>query len=683
MTSTPDTSRNIFDEDKRYFGSALQQGVPVFDWDVNETTDELKWFIMTNWRAFLGENLENGFRFQDSDGNKGFEIIGDGTSNNFDINPAANVGAAIVKGRLVYFEGQFAYNQNSNTPVNYIIKGKITGIVENTAGADYTLADTEKVLTANHDLDGATLRFTSGTLSGNEYVIDSRLSATTFQVLDDLSSAAVADSYVIKPRALSTPPGPGTQTDTIYLVTWFEDISSNEDSTLIDLTPVDTDLHVEPSHRKQLRWAVIANWTGSDGTDILEDFFALELATIERPSAQANVNAGDVTNSDTFVYTQEYLTKLSNQIEGVTLTAFDWKELLNNAITYDFTVSGLTYNRSFDTGAGKWHTSHYLEPTSKNIVSKASGTTANATSGNSWFSMDIAANGLSVSDNQNTSGEIDDNEIVYLAINDDTSNIINAFPMGNIPVKQGFDWICFRNATDYDLYVMPGQLEFNGQLLQMPTEVSLDAEDSANLLTSGSFSSANDWVYVYVVQTVVNGKRLTVKLDLVEPLWDGRHPSPPTGQQAFCIGFIRYTSSNEPHYDTSCRNNKITFGSPTSSGNTYFQIVAIGTAASTDALDVPVGAANIDLEIFAENITATALAVDLRNRLGSTTTWEKTNVLTTTSGYERTSQIAPCNWGELQAVTDATAWSAGNIDFHLRSIDFQYNYMPKPSLWFV
>lgn len=675
MAADPNISRNIFNSDKRYFGVRLQQGVPIFDWDINESYDEIVWFMQAYWHTFCGSSGQ-GVRFNGSNGAKGFTLAPIGLSNDILI----VYGSALVQGRLVYNVQNFEYDEDSNTPTNYIVTGTVSSILETTPQGDYTITDSEQSFTANHDLSGAIIRFTSGVESGNEFEISTSPSSTDLQILDDLSSVVVTDTFVIKPRRLVTPPGPSDQTDTFKLVTWFENISSVQDADLIDLTPADVTLHVEPSQRRQLRWCVYANWTGTDGTDTTNDFFSLDLGSVTRPQGQAVVD--NLTDVENYAHIATYFTRTLDGHKSIFEEEFDWETSKSSSVSYDFATTSNTLPRTININEGKYITSYFsLNINNPAVVTKESETFVNSTTGASWKMLDVS--GANVSDTQGAVGPALD-DLIYLSIEDDGSNIINAFPMGEIPEKQGFDWILQKASGN--LTVMPGQLRVLGKILQLPRELTRDVTNINNYITSTSFLGTDDWGYVYLIFDPTTSRSLDVKFDLIEPLYNGSHPNITSGVHGFCIGFFRLGPLGTVDYDTACRNNKV-FLAQTGISN-FVSVANQPSSGVLEALiDMPVGASTTTLNINAVNIIATKVTLDIINKHNITTTFDYEEVINISGASSATSESrtieVPCNFGDLKGSIDYAAWTNGSLDFQVTNISYQYNYMPKPNLWSI
>lgn len=682
MSANPNISRDIFNKAKRYFGVRLQQGTPVFDWDINESYDEISWFIQAYWNSFCGGAFDEGVRFKASNGAKKFTISPIGSSNNFLIEG----GTAIVSGRLILEEqGSFDYDEASNTPVNYIVTGKVSSIVETTPSGDYTITDNEQAFTANHDLTGAIVRFTSGVESGNEFEVASSPSSTDIQILDDISSVVATDTFVIKPRRITTPASPSGQTDTFKLVTWFESISSEQDPDLIDLTPVDANLHVEPSHRRQLRWCVYSNWTGTDGTDTINDFISLDMGSVTRPQSQATISNSDFTDVDNYVHVSSYISSTLDRHQSIFEEEFDWETSKSSSVSYDFATTSNTLPRTISINEGKYVTSYFSSNNdSPNIVTKESETFVNSTAGASWKMLDI--NGGSVTDSQTvpTGGDIALDDLVYLAIEDDGVNIINAFPMGEIPQKQGYDWLLDKNSGN--LVVMPGQLRILGKILQTPTDYTVNATDINNYITTTAFTGIDTWVYVYLVFEASTNRSATVKFDLIEPLYNGSHPNITAGVHGFCIGFFRLNSSNAVEYGAICRDNKVYFAQNV--GSIYTSVTSQGGASGLQDLfvEVPVGASSVTMEISAVDVTVNSLTFAVVNEYNSNIIFNNERVIdlgnVTTESVSKTVD-SPCNFGLLKGKVQYNTFSAGDVIVKLLAISYQYNYMPKPNLWSI
>jgi hypothetical protein len=88
----------------------------------------------------------------------------------------------------------------------------------------------------------------SGVESGNYFTITA-YTATTLTLSGGIGSIAVTDTFKVLPPALTTPSG--ARTDSVYLMAWWEDIASEEDSNIEH-----PGLGVETCHRSQRRWCV-------------------------------------------------------------------------------------------------------------------------------------------------------------------------------------------------------------------------------------------------------------------------------------------------------------------------------------------------------------------------------------------------------------------------------------------
>jgi len=238
--NTPNVSRNTFDVTKEYQRVSIQQGVPVMDADLNELQDNLRIWIQLLSEYFIGTfRVGTGF---------GFGSAAVPTNQNFNI----GAGWAMVEGAMIS-------TTKADPPAdveyiddeNYIVEGTVTGI----DGATNKITDVQQkfqafmdlVATANHG--ACYVLMTSGAESGNTFDITGYTS-TTLTLGAGIGAIGVGDTFIVKPPVL-TVPGAFPQTDTGYIMAWWEDIAEEEDSAITD--PFSG---IETAHRSKLRWTV-------------------------------------------------------------------------------------------------------------------------------------------------------------------------------------------------------------------------------------------------------------------------------------------------------------------------------------------------------------------------------------------------------------------------------------------
>lgn len=298
MANQARTSSNRFDAAKRYFGRIYQYGKYLYDWDVNEHSEEVRYWLMAAQRALLGGINSGSSRLIGQSGryHTCLQSLTDTTNNVSILN-----GRSIVTGRLVETEDIIELNDFNQ---NYVVTGEITSKSTVTSGVSYRLVDSEKKFTPEYKLSTCRIRFLSGDLAGNEYPI-TNLDAQTFTVSGDLTLLQLGDSYVIYPKALETPTEDDT-VDTIYLVTWWEDISPQEDnnienkdtqntySNLVNNALWDKPTNDAPSHRKQLRFCFWPNYGATTNTSMMDGFSSVRISTITRDTGVSVITSAQI-----------------------------------------------------------------------------------------------------------------------------------------------------------------------------------------------------------------------------------------------------------------------------------------------------------------------------------------------------------------------------------------------------
>lgn len=535
MANTPDSTRDIFNADKRYLGGKYQPKRQLYDWDVNETNDEMRWFLIKTADALAG-------------GSGRIE-----TAAGFSLQPVANDtdeiqisgGYAFIHGRLVKVDTSFSYD---DSVVNYIVSGEISTITEISAGVTYTVTDAEKLLNSNYSLAGC--RFIH-IPSGTTFDITG-LSGQQVEVSGDLSLVSPGDAYRVAPPALSA----GGGTESFKLVSWFEDTSAIEDTELQD--PISGK---EPSHRLELRWCIHREWAGVSTEVALEGHSAVEVFVADL-TAFPVIAAADVTDG-------EYVRSLAGQDIPTRMTAAeadidvleDKAEQLDRKDTeYDFAQEGY-FSVEHDTSKtlvlvnGKSVSTPFLanKATNKYQATVAASIVDNAITESSHFRF--MPNGAGDALEGDTFGsslkQFDKNDVV---IQDRQVNVLSleatnsapdplikrAFPMLDMPMKQGMDWSAVQDATGkFPLHVQPGQFTYGGKLYQNPDEFILDDIRDPAFHLNGA-KPVDSWTYLYAT-TTAGLRSLGYAFDTAKPKWNGEHPS----SQAMCLGFV-YFGATDP-----------------------------------------------------------------------------------------------------------------------------------------
>tara|TARA_Y100000593_G_scaffold12269_3_gene22456 strand:+ start:12467 stop:14779 length:2313 start_codon:yes stop_codon:yes gene_type:complete len=377
MANTANISKDAFQQSKSYFGRIVQQGVPLFDWDINEHSEELRYWILHSLKSAIGTPA----RLYSGSGSKSFKAT-EASPNTNDLKFAS--GQAVLSGRYISISSDFDYNDDTK---NYITVGQVTSTAAN--GGNYDFSDTEKVNYSNgYQLWAAAgnanaypcrVKFLSGTHSGSTFTIQG-VSGSVITLPSGANSIAVGDHYKILPPAIVTPSA-GT-TDEFWLLTWFEDISPKEDNIIENLgtasatyTNLTNKLHdsttsISPSHRKQLRWCV--HYKYNDDyliTDPLgeavETHIAIKICTVARTANTNTLLEANITDEANYYMTASNL----------------YSSLVSGTNTDTLTVKNLTVNTAF-ISSGTSTLSGNVTITGTTLTSSAATTNTGATSFN-------------------------------------------------------------------------------------------------------------------------------------------------------------------------------------------------------------------------------------------------------------------------------------------------------------
>lgn len=523
MTNIADTTRDIFQVSNNYIGSVLQQGQTIYDWMYNSDVRELSHLVMNSLSKLSNSAVVvNGEEIA-------FYITQLGTPANDVI---LNAGSAIVNGRVVTAPSDFNY---SDEEVNNIAIGSVTSIVEVVAGSTYRLYDAEKLWTTNHNLVGCRIVFTSGALDGDGFTIVS-LIGQGVTVNGDLSTLAEDDTYIIAPPAFATPSA--SETKTLTLVTWVEDVSENEDADLTD--PVFQD---SPIHKRQLRWCVHNNWSGTQSTDPTTGFCTLDLGTVTRSAGDATISTEDI------AFTANKVNECVTSYDLLVETTEDADEALDRLLVHnlhDYTMSRSAplffsiVDEDITFSDAVFSAFNMEDKVSLKNQAEITGTTVtNATTAQSLLVMTPNVDDDEVTVTQTTSTNIPQNSLCLLGVVADTVapyEILRSNPMGEHVWSRGFDWYIAYNPV-VQTTVYPGEFYRWGQLYQLPDQYTFDHTNNVNWENT-TLPSGTGWVFLYVKPTSTTRRDLTPFLSETAPKWNGEHAS----LKAQCIGVVYWNS---------------------------------------------------------------------------------------------------------------------------------------------
>ncbi len=272
-----DISRTMYNEDKRYQQLRCQQGIPWVDADNNDG-NEISYNLL---RRFIQTIIGDGSP------DDGFKIVGDGSSNDFDITGGAGTpetaGRLLVGGFQCFLPDDTTYKGTDAVEVTPVSTGLSETVLTDSA-ANFTLGG------ADDNLSGRVL-MPDITQQGNIYTITANTQTTltvTGPILTD--GAEAGDHYSVM---LSTPSG-ADRTDEVYIDCYLDEIDGDEDPDIKHLlgTPIETQRRLKLIQNVFVAEGTTApgNYTDSDGNK----HYTLKLATIERYDGQAAVNAIDV-----------------------------------------------------------------------------------------------------------------------------------------------------------------------------------------------------------------------------------------------------------------------------------------------------------------------------------------------------------------------------------------------------
>lgn len=682
MSNLPNTSRSTFDASKRYFSGAQQQGQPYFDWDLNEKFDHVRWWVLK-----LGEAIGESGRITLASGANSFNVTAATVPGN---NLKVAAGVAIINGRLIVNDAALEYNDSSN----FIATGTVSTKTEIVPAVTYKVTDIEKLWTTGYSLPGCRFKFTSGALSGDSFLITG-LVGQSITVSGDISTAAVSDTYIILPPEITTPNEAVPSAKTYYLVSWWEDISPEEDTALEDPA-----YQLKPSHRNKLRFVIHKDWAGAASTDPMSGHMAIPICDVTRSAADAAIDAADITNASNFI---SGLSKLTSDLTAAeaNLTAVDvrltaveatinpvidlleYQHASNEGIffTTDYTTANIVY------GTGKLYSRYkaasVVDP---NVFSIAGATIANTDPDTSYIAVSVPPSDDSFTiDLKDSAIQIDDEDVALATFYADTSpfNIKRSFPMADRPDQKGFDWILDGTT----IFINPGWAHRWGTLYQKVGQDNLDVSLAGNWI-EGTQPSNNTWAYIYM-QVQAGRRDLLPILSNKAPKWNGEHPT----TQAFMVGIFHYDSNMLAQV---CRGGKRVYFDAwgdntqtlvTVSGKDGGWIVTNGTfelfnSTSTyynsSAPDLPPeGATSLGLIVEYTNIVSTEVTFQVRSE-ESGIDFNDTGTLTNT-GPSRA-------WIHLPMLSTigfniSTSNTLNEIKIYLHYIEFDPLYTPDVMLW--
>lgn len=610
-------TRDIFDKTKKYFGASRQNNTYVYHWDENETNDELRYKIMEDSDALFGASgvvVDNSAR---TSGDLPLEKISN-LNNNIEFRGG---GFVVVGGRVVelpsanfkYYNGAQLGGTEPNL-INYVVKGKgVTVVSEVDPGVTYNIQDSSKNFTANHDLVGCVIMFHSGTYEDEEFEIVSVVDSTTLQINADFQAESPdpSDNYTITPKRLTTP-GVDTLTS-VKLVTWFEDIDEEEDTDLADSANATVALRANAVHRKQLRWCIYNDWSGTSGTDYLDDFIAVEIGQLDRTALEDEIDDTQYNYTANIIYTNDALTEYFEDVvsdaTSIEARVSDNEDDIIDLVKFDearkFGIPEFSQDAPLLT-AGLGLTAiessafrarvHEFEGLSNPDLVVGTTTPISVPVGESWAQITKDSESAYTQEVISSRASLGRGDTVYASVYRST-NIDRIFPMGFIPQKQGFDWVLYHNGSDFNVRISPGQYINSGMFIQMPYTLDIDPTDAANqhLYTAG-------WNYLYLTYDPTASPMFGAKVSTLPPYANGQAPRV-SGVWYILIGMLFFDGSDLPVL-CSCRKNKVIFDqqdSPSVSANaptvTYTQFSSTGTT----NLNYPLRSSKLSLSVDASD----------------------------------------------------------------------------------
>ena len=236
---TPNTSRDKYDLTKLYAWMVLQQGVPIFDSDWNDSFQATHTYMgLLGMASMLSPEAWTGFN-----------IYGDGV-NSFTFLPPtgyiagrpyphrgvpsliATVLGGPAMGLIVY--GPTALTANHR---NYLWEGVISDL----PGGN-VIEDEDKTFKTELLLAGWRIYMVDGSEAGNVIgTVSSYTGGTSMLTLSGVGTVSIGDRYRLFPPALTTPSG--ARTDDVYLMMVGHYVNSSEDEDVDDPTLLIESVH--------------------------------------------------------------------------------------------------------------------------------------------------------------------------------------------------------------------------------------------------------------------------------------------------------------------------------------------------------------------------------------------------------------------------------------------------------
>ena len=303
-------SQFLFDEEDRYLGILMQEGVSVVDADLNNAYES---FIAQIRRAIQ-------FGIGDGSPNTGWKI---------EESVANNINNFTIKGGDGTIEG-----------AGWIFEDGLQAIIPTDIEYDSANTDIHPQITALTDtvLTDTSADYITNELVGRDLVPDINFPGTTFSVLSNttttitvasglLAASAVGDHYRMN---LSTPGGP--RTDTVFLDLYLDEVDSVEDPSLIHTI---TTGPAEAARRLKLRTyikvaegvAASVDFVDADGNQ----HFPVTLATFSRGVLSTVVTAQITDNRGTV-----------SLVSPLTVQEQDGSPLITEVTTLKFTNDTVT-----------------------------------------------------------------------------------------------------------------------------------------------------------------------------------------------------------------------------------------------------------------------------------------------------------------------------------------------------
>ena len=276
---TANISRNMYDENKRFASVIHQQGKPLVDADLNDSSDIIRNGLQRLIQKFIGD-----FCYDDS-----FKIFGSGLDNDFTITggDGSNEGAGriLVGGNITFLLDDRRYKENDNVECTPVSTALTETILTDSAG-NFTLGGSDDNLVGRALVPDISQPGNTYTITANT---QNTITVTGTMVTD---GAEANDHYRVE---LSTPSG-ADRTDEVYLDVYLDEISGDDDPDIKHTLG----MTIETARRKKIIQNVFvaegvttpAYYIDYDGNQ----HYTLKIATIERYDGQDAINIADITD---------------------------------------------------------------------------------------------------------------------------------------------------------------------------------------------------------------------------------------------------------------------------------------------------------------------------------------------------------------------------------------------------